>query len=171
MTYAFTPVPLPTLPIKGSDKLFPIHRIYCVGRNYAEHTKEMGGDTKDPPFFFQKNPDNVVTDGRFPYPSATQNVHFEIELVVALKSGGVNIKAGRRHEPRVRLCRRHRHDAARPAGRGQEAGAPVGSGQGVRGVRTLHRVGAGAAGGEPVARAPSGSRSTASASRPAISAR
>ncbi len=92
MTYAFTPVPQPALPIKGSDKLFPIHRVYCVGRNYAEHTKEMGGDTKDPPFFFQKNPDNVRTDGTFPYPSETKNVHFEIELVVGLKSGGVNIK-------------------------------------------------------------------------------
>jgi fumarylpyruvate hydrolase len=93
MTYAFTPIPQPTLPIKGSDKLFPIHRVYCVGRNYAEHTKEMGGDTKDPPFFFQKNADNIAVDGEFPYPAATQNVHFEIELVVALKSGGVNIKA------------------------------------------------------------------------------
>ena len=93
MTYAFTPIAQPTLPIKGSDKLFPIHRIYCVGRNYAEHTKEMGGDTKDPPFFFQKNPDNVVVDGKFPYPPATKNVHFEIELVVGLKSGGTNIEA------------------------------------------------------------------------------
>ena len=92
MTYAFTPVPQPALPIKGSDKLFPIHRVYCVGRNYAEHTKEMGGDTKDPPFFFQKNPDNVIANGTFPYPSATKNVHFEIELVAGLKSGGVNIK-------------------------------------------------------------------------------
>ena len=93
MSYAFTPVPPPTLPIKGSGKPFPIHRIYCVGRNYAEHTREMGGDTKDPPFFFQKNPDNVVVDGRFPYPPATGNVHHELELVVALKSGGVDIKA------------------------------------------------------------------------------
>jgi len=93
MTYAFTPAPQPTLPIQGSDKLFPVHRIYCVGRNYAEHTKEMGGDTKDPPFFFQKNADSVVTTGKFPYPPATHNVHFEIELVVALKSGGANIKA------------------------------------------------------------------------------
>src|SRR5262245_11483555 len=92
MTYAFTPVAQPTLPIKGSDKLFPIHRVYCVGRNYAEHTKEMGGDTKDPPFFFQKNPDNVVVNGKFPYPPATKNVHFEIELVVGLKSGGTNIE-------------------------------------------------------------------------------
>jgi fumarylpyruvate hydrolase len=91
MTYAFTPVALPTLPIKGSAELFPIHRIYCVGRNYAEHTKEMGGDTKDPPFFFQKNADNVIADGTFPYPPQTQNVHFEIELVVGLKSGGKDI--------------------------------------------------------------------------------
>jgi fumarylpyruvate hydrolase len=93
MTYVFPPVQQPTLPIKSSDKLFPIHRIYCVGRNYAEHTKEMGGDTKDPPFFFQKNADNIVTNGKFPYPAQTKNLHFEIELVVALKSGGVNIKA------------------------------------------------------------------------------
>jgi fumarylpyruvate hydrolase len=93
MTYAFTPVAQAVLPIKGSDRVFPIHRIYCVGRNYAEHTKEMGGDTKDPPFFFQKNPDNVVTDGTFPYPPMTENVHHELELVVALKSGGANIKA------------------------------------------------------------------------------
>jgi fumarylpyruvate hydrolase len=93
MTYAFTPVPQPALPVKGTGQLFPIHRIYCVGRNYAEHTKEMGGDTKDPPFFFQKNPDNVIADGTFPYPPQTQNVHHELELVVALKSGGSNIKA------------------------------------------------------------------------------
>jgi fumarylpyruvate hydrolase len=93
MSYAFTPVPQPALPIEGSDKLFPIHRIYCVGRNYAEHTKEMGGDVKDPPFFFQKNPDNIAVDGKFPYPPMTENVHHELELVVALKSGGVGINA------------------------------------------------------------------------------
>ena len=92
MTYAISSVPQPTLPVKGTDQLFPIHRIYCVGRNYAEHTKEMGGDTKDPPFFFQKNPDNVIADGTFPYPPQTQNVHHELELVVALKSGGTDIK-------------------------------------------------------------------------------
>lgn len=92
MSYVFDPVPYPTLPIKGSDKLFPVRRIFCVGRNYAEHTKEMGGDTKDPPFFFQKNPDNLVTDGKFPYPPQTSTVHFEIEMVVALKSGGIDIK-------------------------------------------------------------------------------
>jgi fumarylpyruvate hydrolase len=92
MTYVFPPIPLPTLPIQGSDKVFPIHRIYCVGRNYAEHAVEMGHDpNKEPPFFFQKNADNVTTDGTFPYPPASTDVHFEIELVVALKSGGVDI--------------------------------------------------------------------------------
>jgi fumarylpyruvate hydrolase len=91
MTYAFDPVSQPSLPIKDTDKLFPIHRIYCVGRNYAEHAREMGGDAKDPPFFFQKNPDNIVIDGTFPYPPATTDVHFEIELVVALRSGGTDI--------------------------------------------------------------------------------
>ena len=93
MTYAFPPIALPTLPIRGSDKLFPIHRIYCVGRNYADHAVEMGHDpNKEPPFFFQKNADNAATDGRFPYPAASTDVHFEIELVVALKSGGVDIE-------------------------------------------------------------------------------
>jgi fumarylpyruvate hydrolase len=92
MNYVFPPASVPTLPVKGSDRHFPIHRIYCVGRNYAEHTKEMGGDTKDPPFFFQKNADNIVVDGKFPYPAVTKNVHFEIEMVVALKSGGSDIK-------------------------------------------------------------------------------
>ncbi len=92
MTYLFEPSPVPTLPIQGSDKLFPVHRIYCVGRNYAEHAREMGRDPdKEPPFFFMKTPDSLVTDGKFPYPPASNDVHWEIEMVVALKSGGVNI--------------------------------------------------------------------------------
>ncbi|MEZ0168371.1 fumarylacetoacetate hydrolase family protein [Microvirga sp. TS319] len=90
--YVVQPAPVVTLPVKGSDKLFPIHRIYCVGRNYAEHAIEMGHDpSKEPPFFFQKNPDNIVTDGKFPYPSQTSDVHHEIEMVVALAEGGDNI--------------------------------------------------------------------------------
>jgi len=90
--YVIQPAPVATLPVQGSDKLFPIHRIYCVGRNYAEHAIEMGHDpSKEPPFFFQKNPDSIVTDGKFPYPSATSDVHHEIEMVVALSKGGTNI--------------------------------------------------------------------------------
>jgi fumarylpyruvate hydrolase len=91
-SYLFTPPPPPALAIAGSDKLFPVNRIYCVGRNYAEHTREMGHDPdKEDPFFFQKAPDSLVQDGTFPYPSASKDVHFEIELVVALKSGGRDI--------------------------------------------------------------------------------
>lgn len=91
--YVFAPRPQPFLPVKGSEARFPVHRIYCVGQNYADHALEMGGDpTRNPPFFFQKNPDCLVIDGGdFPYPSQTEDVHHEIELVVALKSGGSDI--------------------------------------------------------------------------------
>ena len=91
-SYVFEPAPQVALPIVGSEQLFPVHRIYCVGRNFAEHTREMGFDPdKEPPFFFQKNPDNLTVDGRFPYPMASEDVHWEIEMVTALKSGGTHI--------------------------------------------------------------------------------
>jgi fumarylpyruvate hydrolase len=94
MSYLFAPQPQAVLPIAGSTALFPVHRIYCVGRNYAEHAREMGHDpNKEAPFFFQKNPGNLLLNGKFPYPAETKDVHFEIELVVALKSGGSNIAA------------------------------------------------------------------------------
>ena len=76
----------------GRTSCFPVHRVYCVGRNYAAHAVEMGHDpNKEPPFFFQKNPDNLDTSGSFPYPPASNDVHHEIEMVVALKSGGDDI--------------------------------------------------------------------------------
>lgn len=91
-SYAVEPAPQAVVPIAGSRELFPVHRIYCVGRNYAAHAQEMGGDpNREPPFFFQKNPDNLVLDGRFPYPSASDNVQHEIEMVVALGKGGTDI--------------------------------------------------------------------------------
>lgn len=95
MDYIFPPQPKMTLPIRGSGKLFPVNRVYCVGRNYAAHAIEMGHDPdKEPPFFFQKNPDNLLLEGNdFPYPTMTEDVHHEIELAVALKSGGDNIPA------------------------------------------------------------------------------
>ena len=81
-----------TIPIQGSDQEFPVRRIYCIGRNYAAHTIEMGFDPdKEPPFFFQKNTDNIDTTGEFPYPPESKDVHYELELIVALKSGGSNI--------------------------------------------------------------------------------
>ncbi len=95
--YAVEPQPQPALPVAGSDLLFPVHRIYCVGRNYAAHAVEMGGDpNKEAPFFFQKNPNTLVLDGRFPYPSASKDVHHEIEMVVALEKGGTDIPVGER---------------------------------------------------------------------------
>lgn len=90
--YVFTPSQLVSIPVKDSSKLFPVHRIYCVGRNYADHAIEMGHDpSKEAPFFFQKNPDNLVLDGNFPYPPQSHDVEHEIELVVALKKGGDNL--------------------------------------------------------------------------------
>ena len=88
------PAPVvPSLAVRGSDRRFPVHRIYCVGRNYAAHAIEMGHDPdREPPFFFQKNPDTLVASGSdFPYPDRTEDLHYELELVVALASGGRNI--------------------------------------------------------------------------------
>src|SRR5437660_728855 len=80
--------PVPTLGISGQTDRFPVHRIYCVGRNYAEHAREMGGDpTREPPFFFMKPADTLLPSGTdFPYPRKSNDVHHEIELVAALKS-------------------------------------------------------------------------------------
>ena len=86
-----------TLPIAGSSDVFPVRRIYCIGRNYAAHAREMGSDpTREPPFFFQKPTDaiQIVAAGTVadhPYPSLTKNYHYEVELVAALRSGGKNI--------------------------------------------------------------------------------
>ncbi|MFG1378974.1 fumarylacetoacetate hydrolase family protein [Xanthobacter autotrophicus] len=93
VAYVFAPPAVPTLPIVGSDDHFPVHRIYCVGRNFADHAVEMGHDpSKEPPFFFQKNPDTLVPHGAtIAYPKMSQDVHHEVELVVALKAGGEDI--------------------------------------------------------------------------------
>lgn len=91
--YVFAPPPVVSLPITGEKARFPVHRIYCVGRNYAAHAVEMGHDPdKEPPFFFQKNPDNLlIGDSDLPYPDLTNDLHYEVELVVALHKGGKNI--------------------------------------------------------------------------------
>ena len=88
------PTPIrPSLPVKGTSERFPVRRIYCIGRNYADHAIEMGHDPeKEPPFFFQKNAENIDSSGEFPYPPETNDVHFEVEMIVALKRGGANIE-------------------------------------------------------------------------------
>jgi fumarylpyruvate hydrolase len=85
--------PIPALPVAGGSDLFPVGRIYCVGRNYAEHAREMGHDPdREPPFFFMKPANAIVPNGAtIPFPQATQDLHHEIELVVALGKGGANI--------------------------------------------------------------------------------
>jgi fumarylpyruvate hydrolase len=92
MRYVIEPPQTAAVPVAGGG-LYPVHRIYCVGRNYAAHALEMGGDpNREEPFFFQKNADSIVTQGGdFPYPGKSKDVHHEIELVVALSRGGENI--------------------------------------------------------------------------------
>jgi len=98
MSYVFTPAPTVSVPVLGSTARFPVHRIYCVGRNYEEHAKEMGFSGREAPFFFMKPADAVLVINAgettaLPYPSLTKNLHHEIELVVAIGTGGKNILA------------------------------------------------------------------------------
>jgi fumarylpyruvate hydrolase len=98
MNFAFEPSPVVSVPVAGQTERFPVHRIYCVGRNYEEHAKEMGFTGREPPFFFIKPTDSLVVvnageTGSMPYPSLTKNLHHEIELVVAIGKGGKNISA------------------------------------------------------------------------------
>src|SRR6478609_8578042 len=93
MKYAIEMGPLPALPVVGSSEQFPVGRIYCVGRNYAEHAREMGHDPdREPPFFFMKPANAIVpNNSTIPFPQATKDLHHEIELVVALSKGGAEI--------------------------------------------------------------------------------
>lgn len=97
MSYVITPPAVPAVPVVGGGS-FPVRRVYCVGRNYAEHAQEMGHSGREPPFFFMKPADTLVVvpegeTGRIAYPTLTSNYHHEIELVVAIGKGGSNIKA------------------------------------------------------------------------------
>ena len=117
--FAFEPAPQAAVPIVGSDALFPVRRILCVGRNYAAHRREMGGDDRDPPFFFAKPADALVLPGTdVPYPSVTGNLHHEIELVVAIGENGQVFG----HAVGVDLTRRDLQNAAKDKGQPWEAG-------------------------------------------------
>ena len=91
--FVITPPATPALAVAGSDQTFPVRRVFCVGRNYAAHAREMGSDpSREPPFFFTKPADAVVpASGSVPYPPSTKELHHEVELVVALKGGGTDI--------------------------------------------------------------------------------
>ncbi|MGF6347508.1 fumarylacetoacetate hydrolase family protein [Variovorax sp. W2I14] len=101
--FVFAPPATVSVPVAGQPARFPVHRIYCVGRNYEDHAKEMGFTGREPPFFFMKPTDALVVvdegqTGTMAYPSLTKNLHHEIELVVAIGTGGKNIKAADAHK-------------------------------------------------------------------------
>lgn len=102
MNYTFAPPATVSVPVVGLTEHFPVHRIYCVGRNYEEHAKEMGGTGREAPFFFMKPADTLLyaapgATAHMPYPTITNNLHHEIELVVAIGTGGRNIAAADAH--------------------------------------------------------------------------
>jgi fumarylpyruvate hydrolase len=127
--YVLVPPASAAVPVEGETALFPVRRVLCVGRNYAAHRREMGGDDRDPPFFFSKPADALVTPGgAVPYPSVTKNLHHEIELVVALKAGGADVAAERAldlvygYAVGVDLTRRDLQNAAKDKGQPWESG-------------------------------------------------
>lgn len=137
--YAITPPHIISLPISGTDKQFPVRRVYCVGRNYAAHAIEMGHNPdREAPFFFQKNPNNLDPSGTFPYPRLSQDVHHEVELAVMLKTGGTDIAASSAldhvlgYAIALDMTRRDVQAKAKAAGRPWETGkafersAPIG---------------------------------------------
>jgi len=140
MVHLVIPTPnAPLLPIAGEDSYFPVRRVYCIGRNYAAHAIEMGHDPdREPPFFFQKNPNNLDPSGEFPYPPHSADVHHEVEMLVALHSGGVNIPVAEAQNQvygyglALDMTRRDLQGEAKKAGRPWEIGkafersAPVG---------------------------------------------
>ena len=130
---SFRPRPRPPSRSPAATKMFPVRRIWCVGRNYLEHIKEMGQDEREPPFFFAKPADAIVHDGgTVPYPPLTNDLHHEVEMVVALKSRRPQHPEGQGARLRLGLWRRHRPDAPRPADRLAQHQAAVGDRQGVR---------------------------------------
>lgn len=128
--YVFAPPAIVSVGVVGESARYPVRRIYCVGRNYAEHAREMGHDPdRELPFFFQKNPDNLVLDNKdFPYPTMTTNLHHEIELVVAMGQGGRDIQAANAlahvygYALGIDLTRRDLQNEAKKTGRPWEIG-------------------------------------------------
>ena len=146
--YAIEAPPVTTVAVAGTDAVFPVARVYCVGRNYAEHSVEMGHDPdREPPFFFMKPADAVVPPGRLPFPTGTEELHHEIELVVALGDGGTDIPVERAldhvfgYAVGLDMTRRDMQAAAKEARRpwdmakGFDRSAPTGT------IRTAEEIG------------------------------
>ena len=159
MTYVFDPAPVVSVPVAGADTRFPVRRIYCVGRNYEAHAREMGHDPdREPPFFFAKPADAIVyvapgETGDFPYPSQSKNVHFEMEMVAAIGKGGKDIPAASAldhvygYALGLDMTRRDLQGAAKKLGRPWDTGkgfdhsAPIGP---IHPVSQVGHIGSGA---------------------------
>ncbi len=149
MKYAFPPSNVASVAVLGSDVHFPVHRIYCVGRNYAEHAREMGIEPeREAPFFFEKPADAVVPSGAtIRYPLATENFHHEIELVVAIGRDGANVsrEAALEHvygyAVGIDLTRRDLQLAARSSGRPWDAGKAFDESAPISAIRRAGEVG------------------------------
>ncbi len=147
--YAFAPAPVVSLPIEGHAERFPVRRIYCVGRNYAAHAVEMGHDPdKEPPFFFQKPADTIVQPGAdFPYPAQSSDVHFEMEHVVAIGTGGADIPVETAldhvfgYAAGLDMTRRDLQGAAKKMGRPWEVGKAFESSAPMSAIRTVADIG------------------------------
>jgi fumarylpyruvate hydrolase len=140
---------IPTIEVAGESARFPVRRIYCVGRNYAAHTREMGGDpTREDPFFFAKPADAIVANGAtLPYPPATRNLHHEIELVVALKGGGANVPADKvmdlvyGYAVGLDMTRRDLQNAAKAGGKPWDMGKGFDRSAPVTAIQPASRIG------------------------------
>jgi fumarylpyruvate hydrolase len=140
MSYVITPAPQNSVEVRGTRDRYPVRRIFCVGRNYAAHAREMGNDDREPPFFFTKPADAIVANGsKVPYALRTSNFHHEVELVVALGSGGTNVPVAKANSlvygyaVGIDLTRRDLQSEARDAGKpwdtskGFDRSAPIGA--------------------------------------------
>ena len=138
LAYVIPLPPVPALSVLGANGLFPVTRIFCLGRNYADHAREMGGNPdREPPFFFMKPANALLSEGQdFPYPSQSENVHYEFELVVAIGAGGVDISkdAALGH---VFGYAAGLDDSPRSPAAGREKFASLGDRQGFRSFRSL----------------------------------
>lgn len=147
--YSIAPPPVCSVAVAGSAERFPVGRIFCVGRNYEAHAREMGKDpTREKPFFFMKPPSALVDDGAaIPYPVDTANCHYEIELVVAIGTGGVNIAEDKAldhvwgYGVGIDLTRRDRQTEAKDAGRPWEWGKAFDNSAPVAPLHPVSRVG------------------------------
>ncbi len=150
-TYLFPPAAQAAVAVAGTDARFPVHRIYCVGRNYAAHAREMGMSDREPPFFFCKPADAVVASGTaIPYPARTADFHHEIELVIAIGTGGRDIARERALEHvlgyavGIDLTRRDLQAESKKAGKpwdtakGFDRSAPLGAIRPARGDHPTH---------------------------------